>query len=54
MTNTAVVRFVTELVKCWHRKRARCLALLVFALMRGRRLGVAEIGRYLPTPTTGG
>lgn len=52
MNSRAVVRFVTELVKCWHRKRATCLGLLVYALMRGRRLGLAEIGRYVPTATT--
>lgn len=52
MTSAAIVRFVTDLVKSWHRKRASCLALLVPGLMRGRRLGVAEIGRHVPTPTT--
>jgi hypothetical protein len=43
---------VTELVKVWDLRRARCLAVLVVGLMRSKKLGVAEIGRCLPTPTT--
>lgn len=51
MTVVAVVRFVTDLVKSWDQRRAQCLGRLVYALMRGRRLGVAEIGRFVPTAT---
>lgn len=43
MTRNAVFGFVTDLVKFWDARRALCLARLVYALMRGGRLGVAEI-----------
>jgi Transposase DDE domain len=52
MTVTAVLQFVTDLVKSWDERRALCLGRLVYALMRGGRLGVAEIGRHIPTSTT--
>ncbi len=52
MGMAATVRFVSQLVKKWDARRASCLALLVVALMRGRRLGVAAIGRCIPTGTT--
>lgn len=52
MGMAATVRFVEALVKKWDARRASCLALLVVALMRGRRLGVAAIGRHVPTGTT--
>jgi hypothetical protein len=49
---SAVVRFVGDLVKSWHKKRRNCLAGLVWALMDGGRLGVAAIGRHLATPAS--
>ena len=52
MSVTGVVAFVMDLVKVWDARRAICLAHLTYALMRGGRLGVAEIGRFIPTPTT--
>lgn len=52
MGKAAIVRFVTELVKKWDARRGNCLALLVVGLMRGRRLGTAAIGRFVPTGTT--
>jgi hypothetical protein len=52
MTTGAVVRFVTDFTKPWDIRRARCLGRLVYGLMRGGRLGVAEIGRHLPSKTT--
>ena len=52
MSTSAVVAFVRDLVKAWDLRRADCLGLLVCALMRAGRLGVAEIGRFVPTPTT--
>jgi hypothetical protein len=52
MTVHAVVRFVTDLVKSWHKKRRLCFARLVWALMDGGRLGVAALGRRIPTATT--
>lgn len=52
MSTNAVVQFVTDLVKSWDARRALCLARLTYALMRGGRLGVAEIARHIPTNTT--
>jgi hypothetical protein len=52
MGNKAILIFVCDLVKSWHRKRADGLARLVLALMDGGRLGVAAIGRHIATPTT--
>jgi hypothetical protein len=52
MTMHAVVRFVGNFVKLWDVRRGRCFARLVYALMHSRRLGVAEIGRRIPTPTS--
>ena len=50
MTLYAVVRFVGDLVEPWHKKRGRCFGLLVYALMRGQRLGVAQLGAtFIPT-----
>jgi hypothetical protein len=49
---TAILGFVCTLVKLWDQRRARCFARLVYALMQGGRLGVAAIGRCLPTATT--
>jgi hypothetical protein len=47
-----IVRFASALVKKWDARRANCFALLVVALMRSRRLGVAAIGRSIPSNTT--
>lgn len=52
MSLTGVVAFVRTLVKDWDARRAICLANLTYALMRGGRLGVAEIGHFVPTPTS--
>jgi DDE family transposase len=52
MGNAGILRFVVGLVKAWDLRRANCFGLLVVALMRGRRLGVAAIGRFIPTDTT--
>lgn len=52
MTVSAVVHFVGDLVKSWHKKRRDCFANLVWALMDGGRLGVAAMGRHLATPTS--
>lgn len=52
MSVNAVLCFVTDLVKAWDQRRALCLGTLVYALMRGGRLGVAEIARHVPTDTT--
>jgi hypothetical protein len=52
MSVAGVVAFVRDLVKSWDVRRADCLANLTYALMRAGRLGVAEIGRFVPTPTT--
>jgi len=52
MSVDAVVAFVKDLVKVWDVRRAICLAHLTYALMRSGRLGVAEIGHFVPTPTT--
>jgi hypothetical protein len=52
MSVSGVVAFVQDLVKVWDARRARCLAHLTYALMRAGRLGVAEIGRFVPTATT--
>lgn len=52
MSMDGVLAFVRDLVKPWDRRRTDCLARLAYALMRAHRLGVAEIGRFVPTPTT--
>jgi len=52
VTVNAVLRFVTDLVKSWDQRRAVCLGRLAYALMQGKRLGVAEIGHYVPTDTS--
>jgi len=46
------VRFVVDLVKSWDERRSRCLGRLVWALMDGGRLGVAALGRHIPTATS--
>lgn len=51
MRNTAILRFVEGLIK-WDKRRAACLGRLAVALMRGGRLGVAAIGRFIPTRTS--
>ena len=52
MSVAGVVAFVRDLVKAWDVRRADCLGCLTYALMRAGRLGVAEIGHFVPTPTT--
>lgn len=49
MTLHAVVQFVLTLVKSWDARRAACLGRLVYALMSGERLGVAQLGRHHPS-----
>jgi hypothetical protein len=49
---SAILRVVGDLVKLWDLRRARCFARLVCALMHAGRLGVAAIGRCLPSETT--
>jgi hypothetical protein len=51
MRNTAILRFIEGLIK-WDKRRSLCLGRLALALMRGGRLGVAAIGRFIPTPTS--
>lgn len=52
MTTAAVLHFVTDFVKSWDKRRGRCFARLVYGLMRGGRLGVSEIARFIPSPTS--
>jgi len=52
MGNAAILRFVCDLVKDWDERRAACFARLVVGLMHAKRLGVAAIGRELPSQTT--
>lgn len=51
MRKTAILRFIERLIK-WDLRRSRCLGQLAIALMRGGRLGVAAIGRFIPTCTS--
>jgi hypothetical protein len=52
MGTGAILRFAIGLVKTWDKRRAACFSRLVAGAMLAGRLGVAAIGRWLPSDTT--
>jgi hypothetical protein len=48
---TSLVRFFISWLEGFHKTQVKTLALLVFALMRVQKLGVAPLGRALPSRT---